>query len=190
MVSKRTESLVILCLFLLLITGCAYPISQRYRREARKDLTFSMAAENPAAYVGSTVIWGGRIIKTENGKEESKIFVLQIPLDHLEEPEDIHNSRGRFIAKTEKFLDPEIYRKGRELTLAGEIIGKETLPLGKTEYTYPVVVIKQLRLWLRRYVYPPPFYYDWGYYRFWPYYGYGPYYGWPDYGNYWVEDMD
>ena len=42
-------------------------------------------------------------------------------------------------------------KKGKEITLAGEIVGKETKPLGKTEYTYPVVLVKQLHLWKRPY---------------------------------------
>jgi len=170
----------------LLMLGCAYPISKQVREEVTADVTFPMVMRDPSAYVGDIVLWGGYIIRTENLKEGVEIFVLETPLDHWEEPEPEHYSRGRFIAKTAKFLDPEVYAKGRKITLAGEIAGGTMLPLGKTEYLYPVVVVKQLHLWKK----PPayPYYYPWyGPYSWYGPYPYGPYYG-PYYGPFYEPD--
>ena len=175
-------------LFLFLISGCAYPISKELRQEASKELTFSMVLQNPTAYIGSIIIWGGKIIETQNVAGGSKIIVLETPLDYQEMPEAEKYSQGRFIAKSSTFLDPEVYKKGKKITVAGEIIGKETKALGKTGYTYPVVMIKQMHVWKKYrayYAYPPSYYYG-------PYYGpygsYGPYgpYGSPydyDFGD-------
>jgi len=66
----------------LSIAGCAYPISQQMREEAAKDVTFNMVLNNPSAYVGDLVIWGGTIIKTVNLKEGTQIFVLNTPLNY------------------------------------------------------------------------------------------------------------
>lgn len=165
-------------LSLLVISGCIYPISKELRQEAKEDLTFSMVLQNPKAYIGSIVLWGGKIIETINVPDGMEIIVLEMPLDYGEMPEDERRSRGRFIAKSSKFLDPAIYKEGRKITLAGEIIGSETKPLGKTQYTYPVVMIKQLHLWRKqRPVSPPPYYWGWGWYG--PYGPYLPYYYWP-----------
>ena len=149
--------------------GCAYPISKELREEVNKNLTFPMVLESPTAYVGSIVIWGGEIVKTNNLKDSTEILVLDTPLDYEGVPEDAAFSRGRFIARSARFLDPALYKAGSKITIAGEIIGKETRPLGKTAYTYPVIAVKQLHLWKS-----PSYSY---YYPNWFYYGFygGPY---------------
>jgi outer membrane lipoprotein len=162
-----------LLLGMVFISGCAYPISRELREEARENLTFSSVFQNPTAYTGAIVIWGGTIISTLNRPAGTEVTVLEIPLDSMERPEAETHSHGRFIAKVSKFLDPAIYRPGRGVTVAGEIIGKETQPLGEITYTYPVIVIKQIYLWRQRSHWIPPGYYwptgDWPYYPFWPY---------------------
>ena len=71
-----------LSLYAFAASGCAYPISKGLRQEASKNLTFSMVLQNPAAYVGSVVIWGGEIIKTTNLKNSTEIFI-QIGRAHV-----------------------------------------------------------------------------------------------------------
>ncbi len=163
-------------LFLFLISACTYPISHELREEAQKDLTFSTALQNPTAYTGAIVIWGGKIISSLNRQDGTEITVLEMPLDSMERPEAEAQSQGRFIAKISKFLDPEIYSAGKKITVAGEIIGKETKPLGEVTYTYPVIAVKQIYLW-RDWVYgvPPDYYWpswDWPYDPFDPFWQY------------------
>jgi outer membrane lipoprotein len=163
-------------LILLALSGCYYPISQEIRKEVRPDLTFSMVFKNTDAYIGSVVIWGGRIIETTPG-EETEIIVLETPLGYEEKPEGQEYSAGRFVVKIQKFLEPAIYRPGRWITVGGEIVGKETKPLGRTSYTYPVIRAKQLYLWQRPrvYAYPPDYYWWGGYGPYGPYWPYEPY---------------
>jgi outer membrane lipoprotein len=133
-----------------------------------------MVLESPETYVGSTLILGGQIIETVNRPNDTLMTVLEIPLDHSEMPREEVRSRGRFIAKLRGYMDPEIYRRGRRITLAGEVIGKAIKPLGELEYAYPVLLARELHIWRNRYVeYRVPLYYwDWYWY---PYYG--PRYG-------------
>lgn len=164
----------------LSISGCAYPISQQLREEAAKNVTFPMVLNNPSAYVGDIVIWGGTIIRTLNLKAGTEIFVLDTPLNQRGAPQQDIHSRGRFIAKTSGFLDPEVYKRGNQVTLAGEISGEKILPLGQTRYTYPVLMIKELHLWQKERYYPD-YYNDYGYHPYWR----GPYYApgfWGFYG--------
>jgi outer membrane lipoprotein len=170
---------LLLYLLSLSMAACAYPISEQLREEVTEDVSFQMVLKNPSAYVGDIVLWGGFILRTENLKEGVEIFVLDTPLDYWEDPEPEQYSRGRFIAKTAKFLDPAVYKKGRKITLAGEIIGGTTLPLGEAQYTYPVVMIKQIHLW-KKAPYYPYYYYPGGWYG--PYYGpfYEPGYGYDE----------
>jgi hypothetical protein len=88
-----------------------------------------MVLQNPDGYIAAVVIWAGRIIETLNRKEGTEITVLETPLDYWGRPAAGEFSQGRFIAQTPKFLDLVIYPSGRMITVAGEIIGKETKPL-------------------------------------------------------------
>jgi outer membrane lipoprotein len=177
MAYRKTYRFLFHPLFLVVVSGCTYPISQQYREQARPDLTFSMVLKNPDAYIGSIVIWGGKIVATHNHPGETEITVLETPLGYEEKPIAAEFSRGRFIVRTLTFLDPAVSGPGRRITVAGEVIGKEMKPLGDTKYTYPVIKAKEIHLWRREivYVYPRDYYWrDWGWY--------GPY--WPD-EDYW-----
>jgi outer membrane lipoprotein len=181
MAYHRFSRTVLSGLLLLLSSGCAYPISKELRQEAKESPSFITILQNPTAYVGSMVVWGGSIIQTLNAKEGTDILVLETPLGYEERPESTRYSRGRFIAKTSGYLDSEIYKPRRKITVAGEITGKETRPLGNTEYTYPVVMIKQIHLWRRHRVYVSPYPYSPygpGWWGSWPYGYYGSWYYW------------
>lgn len=153
MTSRMTACIRMLGLGLLLLTNsCAYPVSTQLRQEAKKDnVTFPAALENPAAYAGATVVWGGKIIETVNHQDSTDIIVLDTPLDFLQVPQATERTRGRFIARSTEFLDPALYEADREITLAGEIVGAEERPLGQTTYRYPIVQVKELHLWEKYY---------------------------------------
>ena len=147
---------------LFAISGCTYPISRELRHQAQKGLTFSEVLQNPSAHVGSIVIWGGVILETQNYPNGTEILALETPLEYRGKPVGARFSQGRFIAKTSKFLDPAVYVGGGRVTVAGEIIGKETRPLGQAQYAYPVVQAKEIYLWKHhRYSYE---YYWWDWY--------------------------
>jgi outer membrane lipoprotein len=149
-----------LFLSIVLISGCSHVISKELRDSAKKELLFPTVQKNPEIYGGETVIWGGVIIQTLNRKEGTEIQILETPLDISEKPEDSESSQGRFIAKTPQYLDPEVYQKGKKITVAGPITGEEVLPLGEIQYTYPVVSITEMHLWKKEVrVYPDPYYY-------------------------------
>jgi outer membrane lipoprotein len=159
-------------LLILLIAGCS-PFSKSVRQQIDERLTFKEVQRNPDGFLGKKVLWGGVIIETTNTQAETLIKVRQADLDLETRPKDLDTSQGRFLVRYSGFLDPAIYAQGREITVFGEIKGKEDMPLGELRYTYPVVRSEELHLWEKRRVYP---YYDpW----FWDYYPspwfFGPY---------------
>jgi len=147
--------------------GCAHVISSDVRQGARSDVTFPMVLANPEVYRGETVIWGGMVIETVNRQDGTVVTVLETPLDAQGMPADGDYTRGRFLVKTSMVLDPEVYRRGRKLTVAGEIMGKEVQPLGETQYGYPVLGLREIHVWKEL---PSAYAYPWG-----PYYNWGPY---------------
>ena len=165
-----------ICLCLCGVSGCAtQPIAQQYRQEAQaENLTFTLVLKNPQAYVGDVVLWGGAILETQNTSTGTDLVVLQIPLSREERPEGARYSKGRFIVRSSRFLDPRIFTKNKRITMAGVVAGEETRPLGAASYSYPVVSARQIYLWKR----PPRYAYPYGD-------GWGPSYWWPYWGPYW-----
>jgi len=161
-------------LLFILLQGCL-PISKHLRAQADKTLSFQQVFQNPEANKGKIVIWGGDVIEAINQKDGTTlIVVLQRPLDWTEEP-TFKRSEGRFIVLAEGYVDPYVFRKGRRITVAGEIQGRKVMRLGELEYPCPFLRSKQIYLWGEYYYYPYPApYYPWWYYGY-----YGPRWGHP-----------
>lgn len=170
MITNKFYSLFFVSIIaLFLVSACATsPISKQYLQQAKEDnLPFRMALRNPDAHIGATVVWGGRVIHTENLKKGSYIIVLETSLARDTRPIDSRYSKGRFIAQSSDFLDPELYTKCREVTVAGVITGRKKMPIGNMIYTYPVVKIQQIYLWEEEEevdIYYPYGYWGWGSY--------------------------
>ncbi len=155
------------CRFLILLvlslgitcSGCTPAISPEVKATADFTLTFKEVFENPDAYKGRIVLWGGDIIQAINQDDGTALIeILQRSLGKNEEPIDIDPPEGRFLVLAEKRLDPTVFHKGREITVAGEIRGKTIKPLGKTSYQYPLISSEQLYLWKERNRWYLPFY--------------------------------
>ena len=180
-----------LILALALAGGCAYPVSQTLREQAREGLTVARVIETPNAYRQAVVIWGGVVRKVEHREGGSTLLVEEYPLDRRGRPKAWEETGGRFLATTPRDPDPTVFEKGRWITVGGEITGVQTekSERDKVEYRYPIVALRETYLW-PRYIdyYYDPYYvqpYDpgpwWGQpgpYRrpYWPYY-YQPYDG-------------
>ena len=118
-----------------------------------------------------------------NLKEGTQVVVLEKDLNSWGRPKESDESQGRFIVFQSGFLDTSIYRRDREITVAGEITGKKVLPIDEIEYTYPVLSPREIHLWSEEKKAEYPYWHDpwWGYYPYpyWrhPYrYPYRPWY--------------
>lgn len=149
----RTDRRTALCrmarpvLVLLLATGCASAIPQDVRNRVDPAATFKSVFHDPDAYKGKIVLWGGEIIRTRTTKDATWIELLQHPLAGNDRPIQGAASEGRFLIRHDGFLDPAVYGRGREITVAGEIQGRQTRPLDEVEYAYPVIADQELVLW-------------------------------------------
>ena len=133
------------------------------------------AQQNPPR--GTTVRWGGGIIAVEPGQQDTCVEILARPLESWARPQPTTANFGRFLACTRGFLDPEIFRRNRDITIVGQVTGVEHRPVGDFDYPYPLVRATEMYLWAPRVV------------RVWggPYWGpgwgrWGPGWGW---GGWW-----
>ncbi len=158
----------------LSLAGCATtPPAIRHAPSA--DLQLQEARDNIDAHRGRPVRWGGSIVSVENKDNETWIEVLELKLSRSGEPKRYSPSAGRFLIRVSRFLDPAIYAKGRQITVAGVLEGDVERSIGKQPYSFPVVKAEEHYLWApyRRYSYDP-YYNHYGYY---PRYHYGYRYG-------------
>jgi outer membrane lipoprotein len=133
-------------LLLLTLSGCAHVVSPELRERVDKTISTEALFKEPEVFKGRLVILGGIIVSSRNAVEGTYLEVLERPLDSLGRPKDTDISRGRFIILYEGYLDSAVYSKGREVTVAGEVMGKMVRPLGEMEYPYPLIKSKELHL--------------------------------------------
>ncbi len=159
----------------LLLTACAPVLSREFMRQGTRDLPFDQLLAAPDNYKGRLFILGGVIVDTRLSEQGSQIEALYVPVDSYGYLREGGHVQGRFLAiypKSKGLLDPVVYKKGREITLAGEFRDIKKGKIDEMEYTYPVFEIRQIYLWEEeRYYYYPPYYY----YPYYPYYYNSPF---------------
>lgn len=123
--------------------------------------------------LGAEVRWGGVVLETEPTSDETCLEIMAANLDRSFRPVPSDHTRGRFLACRDGFLDPAIFREGREVTVVGYLNERMPGRIGEFEYRYPVLDARVVYLWPERpetvYVHHYPGY--WGYYDPW----WGPY---------------
>lgn len=163
----------LLFILIFLLSGCVHVISKDLRTKSDPSLTLTQVRQNPETFKEKLVVWGGEIVETINQKDgTTQIEVFQKPLGWRGEPQGTITSEGRFLMSVDQYLDPYIFRRGKKITVAGEIKGETTKLLGEMDYRYPLLLTRQYYLWPEYYYYPYP-----SYYYFDPWWGY-PYWGW------------
>lgn len=174
---------------LALLGGCAtmpQPLQGTYAN-------VPLAGAQQGGEGGQHVRWGGEIIKTEPGADQTCFYLLSRPLDQQARPQtgDSGDNQGRFVACHAGFYDPEVFVRGREMTVTGTLHGIVTKKVGDFDYAYPRVEADVIYLWPKRLPmsrYPSALYDPFWGSGFGPgYYGYGGYGGYGGWGNpYWA----
>jgi len=126
----------------LLLVGCtAIPV------QLEGEYT-SLTPENAGEKdIKTAVRWGGVVLETKPEEDFTCFEILSRQLGRSMRPVYSDQGSGRFIACKPGFYDPEVFEKGREVTLTGEIIYMDTRKVGEHDYDYPVVNIEFMSLW-------------------------------------------
>jgi outer membrane lipoprotein len=165
-------------------SGCAANtvVPASLQKQVDEHLTFAQIKDSPDSYRGRLVVLGGEVLSAKRLKDGTHIEILQLPLSFQEPEWDRTRSQGRFIAIHKEFLDPATIPSGTRVTVVGEVTGAVTKPLDETEYVFPTLEVKSLKVWPDRMSYGQPRPYAGPYYWGGPYWG--PYWrGW--YSPYW-----
>jgi outer membrane lipoprotein len=145
----------------LLLHGCGPKlIPKELEGQVDRNVSFLQLKQSPQAYIGRLVVLGGEVLVIKRSKDQSRMEVLQLPLDSSLRPvADRITSQGRFLAIQKEFLDPATVPAGTPVTIIGDVTGTTTLPLDEIQYVYPTLNVRHLRVWERTqppyYTYPP-----------------------------------
>ncbi len=140
------------------------------------DVPYSQASQSTNK--DASVRWGGVIIEVENEQDSSLVQVLFHPLDSYGRPQLNKPGEGRFVIKSTEFLDPVVYAKDKEVTVAGILAGNIERTIGKRVVRLPLISATAIHLW-------PPNERDNFYRRGFGDYRFNPYFGYPGYPFYW-----
>lgn len=116
------------------LQGQATPITPVQAREANQS--------------GVEVRWGGRIVETRPGADETCFDMIGSPLESSGRPARMSDvGYGRFIACKAGFYDPAVFTKNREVTVMGKLVGFENRKIGQYDYRQPKVAADVVYLW-------------------------------------------
>lgn len=132
---------------ILILSGCAPVLSQGVIDESDQKVLFGDLQRNTERYIGKSLLFGGTVIRVGNDSKGGWAEILQRPLGYRLEPEMHDQVGGRFLLRTDEILDEQIFSKGRKITLAGKVEGKETRSLDQISYEYPLLRLREYHLW-------------------------------------------
>jgi len=165
---------ILLALCILLLAACS-SLPPAIQDAPVNDLTYQQAMQDIASHKNAAVRWGGVIVEVENEQDASLVQVLYYPLSRSGRPLTDQPYTGRFIFKTASFLDPAVYTKNSQVTVAGTLDGAVERTIGKKTMQLPLVLASVIHQWP---INDPNaignFGYGFGGYR--PYWDYHPYY--------------
>lgn len=133
-------------LLMMVLTACA-ATKPVIHAKSHHDIAYEQVLHDIEAYQDQTVRWGGMIAQVANYENFSELTIVQFPLTRYGVPISTGKSAGRFIVRSEYFLDPMIYSPEKLVTFIGKI---KTLQLQKVDQkmlALPLITIDDSHVW-------------------------------------------
>ena len=140
---KKPQSCIVTVLVFILY-GCSV-MSRDVADEALPVPDFKELVRQVDQYRGETVVMGGYVLSVKNFRDHTQIIALEAPLGAGQRPKSKDLSRGRLILLHDGFLDPEVYTKGRQITVGGRIL--EPSAQQPPPYPHLRVQVREIHLW-------------------------------------------
>ncbi|MDX1518907.1 MAG: Slp family lipoprotein [Gammaproteobacteria bacterium] len=148
MVSAPEPRILFALLAAAITTSCASHIPVEIRQAPANNPPIETVQEDPLRFTGQYVRWGGKIVDVENKPDSTWIEVVSSSLNSYGRPVRYeHDTPGRFLVRIDGFIDPEIYGKGRLLTVYGNVESRLVRQIDDYPYTYPLIKANTHYLW-------------------------------------------
>ena len=132
--------LLFAAVMVLVQTGCSPVLNRNLMDTGVREFQLSHLVETPEVFKDHLFILGGVIVDTKLTEKGSQIEALFIPVNGSGYLKDYQRHQGRFLAvysRSKGILDPMIYKKGREITLAGDFMEVRKGKIDEMEYPLP-----------------------------------------------------
>ncbi|MDX9714251.1 MAG: Slp family lipoprotein [Dissulfurispiraceae bacterium] len=191
MVIKITMKIsMIFFILLIFLSACTPVFVPEIMKQASIDPPFENMISSSGKYQGRLFLLGGTIIDVKLLEEGSLLEVAYTPVDSRGYLSGRKGPDRRFLAllhREKGILDPLIYKKEREITVAGIFIENRKGAIQQMPYVFPLFEIRGIYLWPERteyYLRSYPYWYD-PWYDSWDYpFGYRPWWRYHPY-RYW-----
>lgn len=154
-----------------LLSACTSLVPAEIKQPVKGSPSIDQVRHQLDAYQSKKVRWGGIILENVSKQDASWLKIIALPLHDDGEPLNTDRSPGRFIAIVDQFLEPEVYKSDRQITVTGHVLRYETQKVGEFSYDYPVIQVDHYYLWPEK---SEPLYNDYP-----PYWWHDPFYPWP-----------
>jgi len=137
----------------LVLCACAAhrPVAEAPFHAEPPQPAFPRVQQNPGAFTGSPVIWGGRIDEVIEKLDRSELMLTEVPLTEDTTPLSTRYSEGKFIAKSARLFDTTLYKIGQFVIVCGFVAGVSARPLGQALYAYPLVKLSRVLFYSREF---------------------------------------
>jgi outer membrane lipoprotein len=156
--SGRSIMVIGIASLVLMAVSCTsreYVIPEPLASQIDTSLTFGELQASPTSHIGKVVALGGEVLHATRLRDGTSMEVLQVPLDGSEPRMAVQQSQGRFLAVQDEFLDPATLSGRPRVTIVGEVTGAKTQRLDDSQYTYPVLAVKHMKVWQEPVPYGP-----------------------------------
>lgn len=126
--------------------GCTHVMSEVGLATTDKSISYDDIKKNPETLVGKKVLVGGIIADIRSSGDLTQLEIVQLELLKNGVPDESSKSAGRFLVISDELLDHMIYSNGLLITVIGEIKGQKIQKLKNSDYRYPLLSAKEIKL--------------------------------------------
>lgn len=130
-----------------LISGCNSMPDRLAVPEQVSLLPFSDTVEVKSVVEGQQARWGGRIAQIENRSDSTVLEIVHFSLNGSGRPIESDKTLGRFRVYVDGFIDPDIYKPGRLVTVLGHVGEREQGRIGSYRFQVVTLLSKEVYLW-------------------------------------------
>lgn len=131
----------------LLLSGCvSIPQNIQGNNSLLAAVSYQQINQNPVQFNGQQVRLGGKVLNVINAQNETSFEVAVLPLDDNARPLLGSAYQGRFIVKTNKFIDP-LTLKDHLVTVLGTVAGTTNGKVGQADYKYLTLNLLGYQVW-------------------------------------------
>jgi outer membrane lipoprotein len=136
----------LIVLLMLTLTACA-ATKPTIHAKSNQELSYEQVVGNLDTYQQQTVRWGGIIAEVANYENFSELTIVQFPLTRYGVPITSEKSAGRFIVRSDDFLDPIIYSPEKRVTFLGTVQSLQLQKVDQKMLSLPLITLDESHVW-------------------------------------------